>query len=100
MIKKIKILLADDQKLFVESLQTVLKIRAKDVEIVGIAKNGYEAVELCGKIRPDIVLMDIRMPKLDGVKSTKIIREKYPSVRVLILTTFDDDEYVIEALRL
>jgi len=100
MIKKIKLLLADDQKLFAESLQAVLKIRAEDIEIVGIAKNGYEAVELCGQTRPDIVLMDIRMPKLDGVESTKIIREKYPSIRVLILTTFDDDKYVVEALRL
>ena len=96
----IKVLLVDDQMLFVESLKTVLTTRAGDIAVVGVAHDGREALDLALREHPDVVLMDVRMPVMDGVESTRLIREKLPETRVLILTTFDDDEYVIEALRL
>jgi YesN/AraC family two-component response regulator len=97
-MNKIKVLLADDQLLFVESLKNVLETRAKDIQVVGIAHNGEEAVRMADKLSPDIVLMDVRMPVLDGVGAVRIIHEKHPEIQVMMLTTFDDDEYVREAL--
>lgn len=98
-MKKIKVLLVDDQVLFVESLETVLKTRSNDFDIVGIAHNGQEAIEMVGSHYPDVVLMDIRMPGMNGVESTRKINSEYDKVKVLVLTTFDDDEYVVEALK-
>lgn len=99
MMKKIQIVLVDDQTLFVESLRTVLETRAEDMEVIGVACNGSKAVELVGQCQPDVVLMDVRMPVMNGVESTKLIKEQYPDIKVLMLTTFDDDQYVVEALR-
>jgi DNA-binding NarL/FixJ family response regulator len=96
--RRIRVLLADDQVLFVESLRTVLETRAEDFEVVGVAGTGREAVQLVMEKHPDIILMDVRMPEMDGVEATKIIHETYPDIHVLMLTTFDDDEYVVEAL--
>ncbi|NLG83975.1 MAG: response regulator transcription factor [Firmicutes bacterium] len=98
-MEKIKVALVDDQVLFLESLRTVLSTRAKDLKVVGVAHNGEEAIRLIEEERPDVVLMDIRMPGMDGVLSTRLIKQKYPQIRVLMLTIFDDDEYVVEALR-
>ena len=89
----------DDQTLFVESLCTVLETRAPDFSVVGIASNGEEALTLTAELGPDVILMDVRMPKMNGVEATKRIKEKFPAIRILMLTTFDDDEYVIEALQ-
>lgn len=97
---EIKIVLVDDQTLFVESLRTVLETRADDMRVVGVAYDGHQAVEVVAETCPDVVLMDVRMPGMNGVESTKLIKERYPDIRVLMLTTFDDDQYVIEALRL
>lgn len=99
-MEKIRLILADDQALFVESLRTVLTTRAKDLVVAGVAADGLEAVRLVAREKPDVVLMDVRMPVMDGVESTRAIKEKHPRTRVLMLTTFDDDEYVVEALRL
>ncbi len=99
-MKKIKVVLVDDQTLFVESLRTVLETRADDIMVVGIANDGNQAIEVVAETCPDVVLMDVRMPGMNGVESTRIIKERYPDTRVLMLTTFDDDQYVIEALRL
>ena len=99
-MKKIKVLLVDDQTLFRESLRSVLETRAEDIEVVGVAANGNEALELLLPDLPDVVLMDIRMPEMNGVECTRIIKERYPEIRVLMLTTFDDDEYVVEALHI
>jgi DNA-binding NarL/FixJ family response regulator len=96
--RRIRVLLADDQVLFVESLRTVLETRAEDFEVVGVAGSGREAIQLVMEKHPDIILMDVRMPEMDGVEATKIIHETYPDIHVLMLTTFDDDEYVVEAL--
>jgi DNA-binding NarL/FixJ family response regulator len=99
MMSKIRVLLVDDQTLFIESLKTVFETYVEDIEVVGMAIDGRVAIDLTAKFQPDVVLMDVRMPGMDGVESTKIIKERYPKTRVLILTTFDDDAYVFEALR-
>lgn len=93
-----RVLIVDDQILFAESLKTVLEIRGESIEVVNIASNGKEAIKMAGIYSPDLILMDIRMPEMDGVQATKIIREKYPDVKILMLTTFDDDEYIHDAL--
>ncbi len=94
----IRVLLVDDQALFREGLRTLLSVRA-DIEVVGEAANGLEAVQFAGRLAPDVVLMDLRMPVLDGVEATRRMRADYPEVRVIVLTTFDDDETVFDGLR-
>jgi DNA-binding NarL/FixJ family response regulator len=94
----IRILLADDQALFREGLHTLLSVQP-DLEVVGEAANGEEAVRLAQTLHPDVVLMDLQMPVLDGVAATRQLRAACPACRVIVLTTFDDDEYVFEGLR-
>ncbi len=99
-MSKIKVVIVDDQKLFAGSLKIVLEGYAKEeIEVVGVAANGKESLEMVERTKPDIVLMDVRMPLMDGVEATKIIVQKHPKTRVIILTTFDDDEYVIHGLK-
>jgi DNA-binding NarL/FixJ family response regulator len=95
---EIRVLVADDQQLVREGLRVLLDL-TPDIRVVGEASNGAEAVEQARRIRPDVVLMDVRMPKLDGVVATRKVREMCPDVQVIILTTFDDDEYVFDGLR-
>ena len=94
----IRILVADDQSLFREGLRTLLSVQP-GFEVVGEAVNGEEAVRMAAILRPDVVLMDVRMPVLDGVAATRRLHTISPDCRVIVLTTFDDDEYVFEALR-
>lgn len=94
---KIKILLADDQELILESLRIVLSME-EDFEIVGLAKNGEEAIKGCEQFQPDIVLMDINMPVMDGVAATALIKERIPVTKVIILTSYREVEYVLTAL--
>jgi DNA-binding NarL/FixJ family response regulator len=94
----IRVLLVDDQALFREGLETLLSVHA-DIQVVGQASNGQEAVEVAAKVQPDVVLMDVRMPVLDGVRATRLLKQAQPKCRVIVLTTFDDDEYVFDALR-
>jgi DNA-binding NarL/FixJ family response regulator len=94
----IKILLADDQALFREGLHLLLSTQP-DFEVVAEATNGEEALQLAHKFRPQIVLMDMRMPILNGVEATRRLRETQPDCRVIVLTTFDDDALVFEGLR-
>lgn len=94
----IKVLIADDQELIRQSLQIVLDSKP-EIEVTDIAANGQEVIRSIRKKRPDVILMDIRMPKMDGVQCTKIIKENYPDIKIIILTTFDDDEYVYNALK-
>jgi DNA-binding NarL/FixJ family response regulator len=94
----IRVLLVDDQALFREGLETLLSVH-KDIQVVGQASNGREAVEVAAKVQPDVVLMDVRMPVLDGVGATRLLKEALPQCRVIVLTTFDDDEYIFDALR-
>ena len=93
-----KVLIVDDDTLIREGLKILLEIEA-DFEVVGTASNGLEALEMCQKEKPDLVLMDIRMPVMDGVLGTKLIKSHFKDIKVVILTTFKDDEYIKEALK-
>lgn len=95
---EIKVLLVDDQILFIESLKAVLETLADDIKIINIAHNGLEAIKLVKKQVPDIILLDVRMPGMDGVETVKLLHKKYPEIKIMMLTTFDDDEYVHKAL--
>ena len=94
----IKVLIADDQELIRESLGIVLGANP-DMEITGMASDGQSVLSMIKKEKPDVILMDIRMPGMDGVECTRIVKEKYPDIYIIILTTFDDDEYVYGALK-
>ncbi|MCG5449092.1 MULTISPECIES: response regulator [Micromonospora] len=94
----IRMVLADDQTLVRAGFRGLLD-HSDDLEVVGEASNGAQAVEMVAATRPDIVLMDVRMPVLDGVRATAAIVERFPAVRVIVLTTFELDEYVFDALR-
>jgi DNA-binding NarL/FixJ family response regulator len=94
----IKILLCDDQSLFREALRTLLSAN-QDLEVVGEASNGEEALRFVVSESPDVVLMDLRMPVMDGVEATRRINQLGKTVKVIVLTTFDDDETVFEGLR-
>lgn len=94
----IPILIVDDQALFREGLRTLLSVQP-DFEVVGEAANGEEALRLAVQLQPKVVLMDLRMPVLDGVTATRRLHTQLPDCRVIVLTTFDDDEYVFDGLR-
>lgn len=94
----IRVLIVDDQALFREALHTLLSVN-KEIEVVGEAPNGEEAIRLVEKHNPAVVLMDIQMPVLDGVAATRRLKSSHPEARVIVLTTFDDDEKVFEGLR-
>ncbi len=94
----IKLVLIDDQSLFREGLKTLLSIW-DDIEVIGEAANGEEGVALVAELKPDVALMDLRMPVLDGVAATKRISAETPTTKVIVLTTFDDDDYVFDGLR-
>lgn len=94
----IRVLIVDDQSLFREALRTLLSAYP-DLEVVGDASNGEEAIRMAVQLNPDVVLMDLRMPVIDGVEATKRITQTTKKIKVIVLTTFDDDENVFEGLR-
>lgn len=94
----IRILLADDQKLIRQGMQTLLNLEP-DLDVIAQASDGVEAIAAVERWVPDVVLMDVRMPVMDGVAATRVINERFPHVAIIILTTFDDDEYVFEGLK-
>ena len=94
----VKVMIADDQELIRQSLQIVLSTH-EDLKVVDAVENGFAVLESIKKERPDVILMDIRMPEMDGVYCTKAVKEKYPDIKIIILTTFDDDEFVFSALK-
>lgn len=93
----IRVLLADDQTIIRDGLRALLETHG-DIRVVGEAGNGRQACEQTRALRPDVVLMDIRMPELDGVEATRLIKLDFPQTVIIILTTFDDDEYIIKAM--
>ena len=97
-MENIKIIIIDDEKLIREGLKIMLSTY-DDIEVVGLGKNGYEALDLCKNQEVDIVLMDIRMEVCDGVMGTRLIKEQFSKIKVLILTTFKDKEYIQNALK-
>ena len=94
----IKILIADDHPSFRRVLGTVLS-DTPDLEVIGEASNGQEAIEKIGELKPDVVLMDLRMPEINGVKATAAIREKFPEVKVIVLTLFDEADDLFNAVK-
>ena len=97
-MRPIRLLIVDDQRLMREGLNTLLELEP-DLEISGEAEDGLAALEQYETLQPDVVLMDIRMPRLDGVEATRRLRLRWPEARIIILTTFDDDAYVFDGLR-
>jgi DNA-binding NarL/FixJ family response regulator len=95
----IRVMIVDDQELFASGIDIILKgYGAEDITVVDISTNGAEAVRKVAKAAPDVILMDVRMPVMDGVEATRIVHERHPGIKILILTTFDDDQYVYNAL--
>jgi DNA-binding NarL/FixJ family response regulator len=93
-----KILICDDQKIVCEGLQTILNADP-ELNVVGIAHNGAQALQLIPEVNPDLVLMDLKMPEMDGVTATRKITSSFPDLYVLVLTTYDDDEWIFDAIR-
>jgi DNA-binding NarL/FixJ family response regulator len=94
----IRLLLVDDQDLFRQGLATLLSVEP-DFQVVGQARHGHEAIALTEELSPDVILMDIQMPECDGIVATQTIHSRYPWIRILVLTTFDTDEYIVQALQ-
>ena len=94
----VRVLVVDDQRLMREGISSLLSIQ-EGIAVVGVAANGQEAIEQALALQPDVILMDIRMPVMDGVMATVQVRRQLPTCQVLMLTTFDDEEYVVAALR-
>lgn len=94
----IRVLICDDQAVVTEGLRAILGTDA-EIEVVGVAHDGAEALDLIPEVNPEVVLMDLKMPGMNGVNATRRIRETYPEVKVLVLTTYDIDEWVFDAIR-
>lgn len=93
-----KVLICDDQAIIRDGMELLLKLE-KGIEVVGKASNGSEALQMVADLRPDLVLMDLKMPVMNGIESTRHIRQQFPEVKVLVLTTFEEDEWLFDALR-
>jgi NarL family two-component system response regulator LiaR len=94
----VRVIICDDQALIRDGLEMLLKLEA-DIQVVGLAQDGAEAVELTERLMPDLVIMDLKMPGMNGVEATRRIRQHFPDVKILVLTTFDDDVWVFDAIR-
>ncbi len=94
----IKVVIVDDQEIVREGLKMILSLY-EEIEIIGEASNGQELLKLIETKMPEVVLMDIRMPVMNGIEATKLMKEKYPNIKIIILTTFNEDEYIFEGLK-
>lgn len=94
----IRLLLVDDQSLICQGLKAMLELEP-DLEVVGMAENGEAAIEQVAALQPDLVLMDVRMPVMDGRAATRAICQQFPNIKVIVLSTFDDDEYISDSIR-
>ncbi|WP_255603604.1 response regulator transcription factor [Oscillochloris sp. ZM17-4] len=93
-----KVLICDDQALIRDSLEMLLRLE-RDIEVVGLAQDGADAIEQAARHQPDLVLMDLKMPGMNGIEATRQIRARWPQIRVLVLTTYDDDAWLFDAIR-
>lgn len=93
-----RVLLGEDQALFAESLKTFLNNYAPDMEVIGIAANGKIAVEMTRELQPDVILMDVRMPVMDGIHAVREIKDEFADIKIIMLSTYQEDEFVREAL--
>ncbi len=93
----IRVMLADDQKILSEGIKSVLET-CPDIQVCGIAYDGIQAVEMARQFKPDVILMDVRMPEMNGVVATKRIKESDPDIKIIILTTFDDSDYILSGI--
>ncbi len=98
MAKIVTVLIADDQTLFREGLKDLLEDE-KGIKVVGEAKTGPEAIEMVKRLKPDVVLMDIKIPEMDGIAATRVIREKFPQTNVIILSSYEDEAHITEAIQ-
>lgn len=94
----IRLLICDDQEVVREGLQKILD-SDPDIEVIGMAQDGNEAVSMAAEHQPDIVIMDLKMPNMNGIQATRIIRKEHPQIKVLVLTTYDDDEWLFDSIR-
>jgi NarL family two-component system response regulator LiaR len=94
---QIKVIIADDHAVVREGTRKILE-QEKDIHVLAEANNGEEAVRLAEELKPDVILMDISMPVMDGIEATKIIKEKHPGITILILTAYDDDQFIFSLL--
>lgn len=97
-MKRIRLIIADDHPVVRRGLCTILSAE-EDIEVVGQAKDGQEAVELAQREQPDVILMDLRMPEMDGVQAIRQLKQSNPGIRTIILTTYDNDEFLFEGIR-
>jgi len=97
-VSMIRVLVVDDQVVVTEGLRVILNL-APAIEVIGVAYDGAQAVEMVGKLKPDLVLMDLKMPGMNGIRATRAIREQYPDTHILVLTTYSADEWVFDAIR-
>lgn len=94
----IKVIICDDQAIIRDGLEMLLKLE-RDIEVIGLAQDGAEVVELAADSSPDLILMDLKMPGINGVEATRRIRAQQPEIKILVLTTYDDDEWLFDAIR-
>lgn len=98
-MEKIKVLIVDDHVVVREGFQTLIETRSKDIAVVGTAANAQETMAIVAQVQPDLILMDLRLPVVNGVEITKEIRRQYPSIKILILTSIDEKSFIIEGLK-
>jgi len=98
-LSRIRLLIADDHEILRDGLQTLIEASAQDIEVVSKAADGQEVLNQIARTEPDVVLMDIRMPKLDGIEATRQIRNRYPHVKVLFLTVIGDEEFILQGMQ-
>ncbi len=94
----VRVLICDDQEMVCEGLRAILS-SAPGIEVVGVARDGAQAVDLAAELGPDLVLMDLKMPVMNGIAATRLLHDRHPEIRVLVLTTYDGDEWVFDAIK-